>query len=115
VSANPQNSVFNWKKTLTNNSSCHRSSFPVSILVLSHNFTCYTAFSIRRISDESVIEYWLEHASKIQLSAWYKNRGHGKVQPLLNRICMTLTALIQGKSDAVMAQTTVQAIGYIKH
>ena len=28
---------------------------------------------------------------------------------------MTLIALIQGKSDTVMAQTTVLAIGYFKH
>lgn len=45
----------------------------------------------------------------------HKNRGHTKIQLLLNRIYMTLIAQIQGKSDAVMAQTTVLAIGYFKH
>ena len=44
-----------------------------------------------------------------------KSRGHTKIQLLLNRIYMTLIAQVQGKSDAVMAQTTVLAISYFKH
>jgi hypothetical protein len=39
----------------------------------------------------------------------------GAGQLLMNRVNMTPFALIQGESDAVMAQTTVLAIGYFKH